>query len=420
MINLKLIKENPDILKKSLKKRNFKFEVDKLLDIDNKYKKINASIEENNSKRNSLSKDIGKHIKNKENAIVEKIKKEVEELNKIIDKDSIKASKLKTELNEMLISIPNILNEDVPNGKDENDNIEIKTKFTPKKFNFKHQTHWDLGKNKNILDLEKSSNLAGTRFSIYKNKGAKLVRALQSLTLDMHSDSGYEEYILPLLINTKSLTTTGQLPKFKDDLFEVNFRDYFLSPTLEVQLINLYRDEIIDKDLLPIKVTSSSFNFRSEAGATGKDVKGVLRQHQFIKTEMVNICKPEESYKLLNEMVNQACSILDLLEIPYRVMKLCGGDTGFGSAITYDIEVWMPSYNAYREISSCSNCEDFQSRRGLIRYNDNNKKILAHTLNGTGVSIDRLWAAIIENYQNENGDIIMPKALKRYLDFEKI
>ncbi|MGL5246542.1 MAG: serine--tRNA ligase [Mycoplasmoidaceae bacterium] len=421
MINLKLIRENPDILKNSLKKRNFNFDVDSLLVEDEKFRKINSLLEQNNNKRNILSKKIGEYISQNNQDLANSVKKEVETLNITIIEQNNEANKIKDNLDKILLSIPNILHSTIKFGKDETDNELFKKNNISISHDFDSKAHWDIGFEKNILDLETSSTLTGSRFSIYKGKGAKLVRALQSFTLDMHSASGYEEYVLPLLLNEKSLSVTGQLPKFKDDLFQVNFRDYYLSPTLEVQLTNLFRNKILDQKELPIKVTSSSFNFRSEAGSAGKDIKGVLRQHQFIKTELVNICDPMHSYEALDAMVKQACSILDALELPYRVMKLCSGDTGFGSSMTFDIEVWMPSYNNYREISSCSNCEDFQSRRGQIRFaNSDNKKELVHTLNGTGLSIDRLWIAIIENYQNKDGDIIMPKALKKYLDFDKI
>ncbi|MGL4616832.1 MAG: serine--tRNA ligase [Mycoplasmoidaceae bacterium] len=421
MINLKLIRENPDILKESLKKRNFNFDVDSLLIEEEKFRKINSLLEKNNNKRNVLSKKIGEYIAQKNQDLANTTKKEVEKLNKIITKQNNDANKTKDKLDQILQNIPNILHSSIKFGKDENDNELIRNNNVSISHNFIPKTHWDIGVEKNILDLETSSTLTGSRFSIYKGKGAKLVRALQSLTLDIHNKNGYEEYILPLLLNEKSLSVTGQLPKFKDDLFKVDFKNYYLSPTLEVQLTNLFRNKILDQKELPIKVTSSSFNFRSEAGAAGKDIKGVLRQHQFIKTELVNICDPMHSYAALDEMVKQACSILDILELPYRVMKLCSGDIGFSSAMTFDIEVWMPSYNNYREISSCSNCEDFQARRGQIRFaNIDNKKELVHTLNGTGISIDRLWIAIVENYQNKDGDIIMPKALKKYLDFDKI
>ena len=421
MINLKLIRENPDILKNSLKKRNFNFDVDSLLIEDEKFRKINSLLEQNNNKRNVLSKKIGEYIAQKNQDLANATKKEVEILNLTITEQNDEATKIKNNLDKLLLSIPNILHSSIKVGKDENDNELFKNNNISNIYDFSPKPHWDIGVEKNILDLETSSTLTGARFSIYKGKGAKLIRALQSLTLDMHSAKGYEEYVLPLLLNEKSLSVTGQLPKFKDDLFQVDFRDYYLSPTLEVQLTNLFRNKILDQNELPIKVTSSSFNFRSEAGSAGKDIKGVLRQHQFIKTELVNICDPNNSYEALNEMVDQACSILDVLELPYRVMKLCSGDTGFGSSMTFDIEVWMPSYNNYREISSCSNCEDFQARRGQIRFTNSEKnKELVHTLNGTGLSIDRLWIAIIENYQTKDGDIIIPKALKKYLDFDKI
>ena len=352
----------------------------------------------------------------------DKLKKEVVSLKTKIEKKEKEIKVLEDKLNIELLNIPNIPDVSVPVGKDENENVEIKKVFNPKKFDFAPKPHWDLAVSNDIVDFERATKVTGSRFVIYKNNGSKLIRVLQSLTLEMHLKAGYNEFLMPVIVNENSLKGTGQLPKFKEDLFELASTNYYLSPTAEVQLTNYHANEIIDENKLPLKYTSSTINFRSEAGAAGKDTRGVIRQHQFYKTEMVNLCKPEESFDLLEKMVNQAESILEILKLPYRRIVLCTGDMGFSSAKTYDIEVWLPSYDSYKEISSCSNCLDFQARRSMIRYRNKktNKTEYIHTLNGSGLAIDRLFAAIIENYQNKDGTITIPDILKKYFNSDKL
>ncbi|MDE6082410.1 MAG: serine--tRNA ligase, partial [Malacoplasma sp.] len=355
-------------------------------------------------------------------AEVESLKKEMESLKKEIEIINENLTNVDNKLNYILLTIPNIPHESVPIGKSEDDNVEIKKWGTPTKFNFQPKAHWDLINQLDIGDFERATKITGQRFFIYKGLGNKLMRALQSFTLEMHEKQGYLEFGLPVIVNKNSLLGTGQLPKFKEDLFALENTNYFLSPTLEVQLTNYYRNEILEEKILPIKFTASSINFRSEAGSAGKDTRGIVRQHQFYKTEMVNLVHPEKSYEALESMTLQAESILEALNLPYRRIVLCTGDMGFSATKTYDIEVWLPSYNSYKEISSCSNCCDFQTRRLMIRFKnkETNKNELVHSLNGTGLALDRLFAAIIENYQNEDGSIIVPKVLEKYLGVSKI
>ncbi|MDE5545483.1 MAG: serine--tRNA ligase, partial [Malacoplasma sp.] len=380
------------------------------------------TVEKYNQKRNEISKKIGIYIKENKSAEVESLKKEMESLKKEIEIINENLTNVDNKLNYILLTIPNIPHESVPIGKSEDDNVEIKKWGTPTKFNFQPKAHWDLINQLDIGDFERATKITGQRFFIYKGLGNKLMRALQSFTLEMHEKQGYLEFGLPVIVNKNSLLGTGQLPKFKEDLFALENTNYFLSPTLEVQLTNYYRNEILEEKILPIKFTASSINFRSEAGSAGKDTRGIVRQHQFYKTEMVNLVHPEKSYEALESMTLQAESILEALNLPYRRIVLCTGDMGFSATKTYDIEVWLPSYNSYKEISSCSNCCDFQTRRLMIRFKnkETNKNELVHSLNGTGLALDRLFAAIIENYQNEDGSITVPKVLEKYLGVSKI
>ncbi|MDE5841487.1 MAG: serine--tRNA ligase, partial [Malacoplasma sp.] len=380
------------------------------------------TVEKYNHKRNEISKKIGIYIKENKSAEVESLKKEMESLKKEIEIINENLTNVDNKLNYILLTIPNIPHESVPIGKSEDDNVEIKKWGTPTKFNFQPKAHWDLINQLDIGDFERATKITGQRFFIYKGLGNKLMRALQSFTLEMHEKQGYLEFGIPVIVNKNSLLGTGQLPKFKEDLFALENTNYFLSPTLEVQLTNYYRNEILEEKILPIKFTASSINFRSEAGSAGKDTRGIVRQHQFYKTEMVNLVHPEKSYEALESMTLQAESILEALNLPYRRIVLCTGDMGFSATKTYDIEVWLPSYNSYKEISSCSNCCDFQTRRLMIRFKnkETNKNELVHSLNGTGLALDRLFAAIIENYQNEDGSITVPKVLEKYLGVSKI
>lgn len=422
MINKKIIRENIDLLKAGLDKRNVKIDLSVIEKTDKELLKITQEIEKLNEKRNSLSKQITVLIKENKKNEVEKIKNEVSTIKTQIDKLSQKEKTLSDSLDYELSRIPNIPHSSVPVGKDETENIEVKKYLTPTKFKFKPLAHWDLAKKNDLIDFDRSAKVTGSRFIIYKNNGSKLIRALQQLTLDIHSQSGYIEFSMPVIVNEQSLFGTGQLPKFKEDLFKLEDSNYFLSPTGEVQLTNFHRDEILDEAILPLRYTTSTINFRSEAGSAGRDTRGVIRQHQFYKTEMVNIAYPNNSYDVLEEMTLQAEKILEVLKLPYRRIVLCTGDMGFSSAKTYDIEVWLPSYESYKEISSCSNCEDFQARRAMIRFKNKatNKNELVHTLNGSGLAIDRLWAAVVENYQNEDGSITIPDALIPYFKDKKI
>ena len=422
MINKKIIRENIELLKSGLDKRNAKIDLSVIEKTDKELLKITQEIEKLNEKRNSLSKQITVLIKENKKNEVEKIKNEVSTIKTQIDKLSQKEKTLSDSLDYELSRIPTIPHSSVPVGKDETENIEVKKYLTPTKFKFKPLAHWDLAKKNDLIDFDRSAKVTGSRFIIYKNNGSKLIRALQQLTLDIHSQSRYIEFSMPVIVNEQSLFGTGQLPKFKEDLFKLEDSNYFLSPTGEVQLTNFHRDEILDEAILPLRYTTSTINFRSEAGSAGRDTRGVIRQHQFYKTEMVNIAHPNNSYDVLEEMTLQAEKILEVLKLPYRRIVLCTGDMGFSSAKTYDIEVWLPSYESYKEISSCSNCEDFQARRAMIRFKNKatNKNELVHTLNGSGLAIDRLWAAVVENYQNEDGSITIPDALIPYFKDKKI
>lgn len=422
MINKKIIREDIKVLENALKNRNAKFDLTKIIELDSKSKDISSQIEKLNEKRNNLSKEITTYIKNKNNDKVEEIKKEVSNIKVQIEKLETENSNYVNELDSILLSIPNIPHESVPIGKDENDNIEIKKHLEPTKFDFEPLPHWDLAIKNDLVDFERATKITGSRFVIYKNNGSKLIRALQQFTLDHHEKKGYTEFAMPVIVNESSLYGTGNLPKFKEDLFKLEDSNYYLAPTGEIQLTNYFRDEILKEENLPYRFTTSTINFRSEAGSAGRDTRGVIRQHQFYKTEMVNLANPNNSFEMLEEMTRNAESILEELKLPYRRIVLCTGDMGFSSAKTYDIEVWLPSYNAYKEISSCSNCMDFQARRSMIRFKNSktNKNELVHTLNGSGLAIDRLWAAIVENYQNKDGTITVPDALVKYMNKKTI
>lgn len=419
MINANLLINNIEVVENALKKRNSKIDLTNIKELVLQAKKINFDLEKLNQKRNENSTNIATLIKDQsKQEQIAKIKDEMSEIKKEIDLQTNKINEINEKLNKELALIPNIPDDSVPIGIDENDNVEVKRWLEPTKFNFAYKAHWDLIVSLNLCEMEKATKITGSRFVVYKGLGSKLIRALQHLTLAMHEQKGYVEYSLPVIVNQESLFGTGQLPKFEEDLFAIKDTNYYLSPTLEVQLTNLYRNELLNEVDLPLKITASSLNFRSEAGSAGKDTRGVIRQHQFYKTELVNIVTPKNSFDALEAMANQAESILEALKLPYRRIVLCTGDMGFSSAKTYDIEVWMPSYNAYKEISSCSNCLDFQARRAKIRYKnaETKKNELVHTLNGSGLAIDRLFAAVVENYQNEDGSITVPDVLVPFMN----
>ncbi len=416
MIDIKLLRENFDEITKRIRTRGKKYEqVDDFLELDKKYRDLITKIQKNNAVRNEKSKLVGQILKSDPKQ-AEEIKKEIRTLNDQIDKDKKQSEKVLNDLNEILWSIPNIPDKSVNVGIDENDNKEIHRWGEPTKFDFKPLAHWDLANKLHLFDIERAIKLCGSRYIIYTGAGARLIRALCWYTLEFNMNHGFYEMLPPVLVKSDALYGTGQLPKFAEDLYKMREGNW-LSPTGEVQMTNYYANEILEEKDLPKHFTCNTSCFRSEAGSAGKDIKGVIRQHQFYKTEMVILCKEEDSWKEHEFMTRNAEEILESLNLPYRRILLCTGDMGFSSAKTYDLEVWLPSYNTYKEISSCSNCLDFQARNMKLRYHDKNKKIhYCHTLNGSGLAIDRLWAAVVENYQQKDGSIKIPEPLRKYFN----
>lgn len=415
MHDLKKIEANPEEFKKHLEKRSFSSSVvDTILGLNNERKKLTNLVETNKSEMNKISKEVGLKKRNGEDA--SSLMQKVSELKSANEASEKRLVEIKESITHELEVIPNILADDVPFGKDENDNVEMKKVGTPRTFSFKILEHSDLGEKLDMLDFERAAKLTGARFVVYKKDLARLERALANYMLDFHRERGYEEIIPPFIVHARSLYGTGQLPKFKEDVFKIEGQDWYLIPTSEVPLTNLKREEIFDASEFPIKLTALTPCFRSEAGSHGKDTKGLIRMHQFNKVEMVNIVHPDESDKTLDEMVDSASTILENLGLAHRIIKLCSGDTGFGAIRTYDLEVWIPSQNTYREISSCSNCGDFQARRASIRFKKGtDKPQFAHTLNGSGLAVGRTMVAIMENYQNEDGSITIPEVIRPYM-----
>ncbi len=418
MLDIKLIRENPDYVKERLKTRDesLPFLIDEVLAVDKERRKLIAEIEKLKAEKNKLSKEIGKLYKEGKKEEAEAAKEEVVAKNKKIETLEKELKEVEERFKKLLLSIPNLPHPSVPVGEDEEDNVEIRRWGTPREFDFEPLPHWEIGEKLGILDFERGAKLAGSRFTVMFEKAARLERALINFMLDVHTkEHGYKEVWTPVLVKPEALLGTGQLPKFEEDLYKVCDEDLYLLPTAEVSLTNLHANEILKEDELPKYYTAYTPCFRREAGSHGKDVRGILRQHQFDKVELVKIVKPEESYNELEKLVNEAEKILQLLELPYRVVELCTGDLGFSAAKTYDIEVWIPSQKRYREISSCSNTEDFQARRAKIRYkNKEGKNILVHTLNGSGLAVGRTLLAIMENYQTKDGDFEIPKVLQKY------
>ncbi|WP_163195111.1 serine--tRNA ligase [Clostridium thermarum] len=424
MLDVKRVRTNPDEIKKAMLGRSSDFNVsliDEVIQLDEKRRQILVDVENLKSKRNQVSAEIPKLKKAGQD--VEPIMAEMRNIGEDIKVMDAKVSEIDEKIKAIILSIPNIPNENVPDGKSDVDNLEVRRWGEPTKFAFEPKAHWDLGANLNIFDFERAGKITGSRYTVYKGLGARLERAIISYFLDTHTEiGGYTEILPPYLVNRDSMTGTGQLPKFEEDAFKVTNTEYFLIPTAEVPVTNLYRDEVLMGDTLPIKHVAYSACFRAEAGSAGRDTRGLIRQHQFNKVELVKFTKPEQSYEELEKLTNDAERVLQGLGLPYRVVKLCKGDLGFSSACTYDIEVWMPSYNKYVEISSCSNFEDFQARRANIRYKDNpkDKPQLVHTLNGSGVAVGRTVAAILENFQQEDGSILIPEVLRSYMGCQKI
>lgn len=421
MLDLKYIRENSDEVKKFLKARNSDFDLDVVLDLDKKRREILGEVEALKNKRNESSTLIGKLKREKKDA--SELLKEMQTIGDSIKSLDENLAKVEEKLNYLLYRIPNKLHSSVPFGKYEDENVEVRRWGTPRKFDFPIKTHDELGVALDILDFERGSKLAGSRFTVYKKQAARLERALINFMLDTHTNEhGFTEMMTPQMAKREIMTGTGQLPKFEDDMYKIEGEELFLIPTAEVTLTNLFNQEILEEDELPKYICGFTACFRKEAGAGGKDLKGLIRQHQFNKVEMVKIAHPKNSYEELEHMVNCAEHILQKLNLPYRVITLCSGDLGFSAAKTYDIEVWVPSQNKYREISSCSNTEDFQARRAMIKYRakDDKKSYFVHTLNGSGLAVGRTVVAIMENYQQEDGSIVIPDALVPYMGGQKV
>lgn len=419
MIDIKLLRNNFDEVKKALENRKEDFNLDKFKELDEARRKNIAEVELLKSEQNTVSKQIP--LLKKEGKDVEPIFAQMKELSEKIKSMDTLVAELDEELNALMLTIPNIPNPTVPNGDTDEDNVEIDRFLEPTKFSFEPKAHWDLGKELDILSPEIAGKTTGSRFTVYKGLGAKLERAIINFFLDTHTFvNGYEEIFPPFMVNREAMTGTGQLPKFEEDAYKVigDGKEYFLVPTAEVPVTNIHREEILDGSKLPIKYVAYTACFRAEAGSAGRDTRGLIRQHQFNKVELVKFTKPEDSYDELEKLTLDARSVLELLKLPYRVVKICVGDLGFTAAMKYDIEVWMPSYNRYVEISSCSNFEDFQARRANIKYKDDikDKAKFVHTLNGSGVAVGRTVAAILENYQREDGSVEIPEVLRKYMN----
>lgn len=421
MLDIKVIRENPEKVKAAMKTRNKDMDalVDEVLEIDVERRKLSQENDALKKTQNDASKEIPK-IK-KEGGDCSAIFAEMAKIKEEIKENDDKLSKLSDRQQKIMYEFPNIPNDTVPIGKDDSENVEIRRWGEPTKFDFDAKAHWDIGADLDILDPETAAKVTGARFHFYRGLGARLERAVINYYLNTHTENGYTEILPPFLVNRASMTGTGQLPKFEEDAFKTT-DDLFLIPTAEVPVTNMHRDEILDGSKLPIKYCAYSACFRAEAGSAGRDTRGLIRQHQFNKVELVKFVRPEDSYDELERLTNDAERVLQGLGLPYRVVALSTGDLGFSSAKTYDIEVWMPSYGRYVEISSCSNFEDFQARRASIRFKDNStdKAKLVHTLNGSGVAIGRTVAAILENYQNADGTVTVPEVLRAAMGTDKI
>ncbi|MGC8767995.1 serine--tRNA ligase [Calditerrivibrio sp.] len=414
MLDLKFVVNNIDYVKQKTLQRNYEFDFEKIVALDLKRRGLIQKVEELKKYRNEVSKQVG--IFKKEGKDISEISSKMRSISDEIDKLDKELFEVQQQLNDIMLMIPNIIDDSVPIGNDENDNPEVKKWGETRVFTFTPKPHWEIAEKLDIVDFERGAKLSKSRFSIYKGLGSRLERALINFMLDTHIAKGYTEIIPPLLVNAKTMTGTGQLPKFEEELFKCERDELYLIPTAEVPVTNIYADEIIDYDKLPLNFVSYTPCFRREAGSYGKDVRGLIRQHQFNKVELVKIVEPERSMEELEILTDNAAEILRLLGLPYRIIKLCSGDLGFSSSITYDIEVWLPGQNCYREISSCSNFKDFQSRRAKIRYRDKNKNVVfPHTLNGSGLAVGRTFLAILENYQQEDGSVVVPDVLKPYM-----
>lgn len=417
MLDIRDIRNNYEFVKERLSVRGKEYPLEELKTLDEKRREIIGVVEEKKAYQNEISKKIP--MMKKEGKDTEEIFKEMKELSNEIKSFDEELQGIDEKIREVILEIPNLPNESVPRGNDDSENIEMVKVGTPREFDFEPRAHWDIGTMNDWLDFERANKITGSRFSIFKGFGAKLERALTQFMLDLHTEKqGYTEMSTPFMVNRDSMIGTGQLPKFSEDMYQLERDDFYLVPTAEVPLTNMYRGEILSEDDLPIYITEYTPCFRREAGSAGRDTRGLIRNHQFDKVELVKFVKPETSYDELEKLTMNAREVLDLLKLPYRVVTLCGGDLGFSSAKTYDIEVWMPSYGRYVEISSCSNFESYQARRSNIKYRpkDGGKTEFVHTLNGSGLAVGRTFAALVENYQKEDGTIEIPEVLKPYFE----
>ena len=417
MLDIKILRENPQLVKDAMKKRNKDMDalVDEVLAIDVQRRELTVKLDQLKQEQNAASREIPK-IK-KEGGDISAIMARMNEIKETVKSGDVQLTELEAKQQKIMYEFPNIPNPTIPVGKDDSDNVEIRRWGEPTAFDFEPKAHWDIGADLGILDPETAAKVTGARFHFYKAAGARLERAIINFFLNTHTEHGYTEVFPPFMVNRASMTGTGQLPKFEEDAFRLEREDYFLIPTAEVPVTNMHRGDILDGAQLPISYCAYSACFRAEAGSAGRDTRGLIRQHQFNKVELVKFADPETSYDELEKLTNDAERVLQLLGLPHRVVCLCSGDIGFSSAKTYDIEVWMPSYGRYVEISSCSNFEDFQARRAAIRFKRTpaDKAQLVHTLNGSGVAVGRTVAAILENYQNADGSVTVPEALRPYI-----
>ncbi|WP_297568224.1 serine--tRNA ligase [uncultured Anaerovibrio sp.] len=416
MLDIKFVRENIEAVKEMLKKRNNSLSLDGFEEMEKKRREILSEVETLKAERNAVSKKIGAMKKAGENT--DGIVAEMQTVGDKISRLDNELRDVEKELRDLMLSIPNMPKEDVPYGVDDTDNPEVRKFMEPTRFDFEPKAHWDLGEALDIIDAERAAKVTGARFTFYKGMGARLERALINFMMDLHATKhGYTEMLAPCIVNQDSMIGTGQLPKFAEDMFKLEGLDYYMVPTAEVPTTNYHREEIIDGALLPEYYCAYTACYRAEAGSAGRDTRGLIRQHQFNKVELIKFTKPEDSWDELEKMVDDAEDVLRILELPYHVVLLCTGDMGFTSAKTYDIEVWMPAQNCYREISSCSNCLDFQARRANIKFRrePSSKPEFAHTLNGSGLAVGRTFAAILENYQQKDGSIVVPKALVPYM-----
>jgi seryl-tRNA synthetase len=420
MLDPRFVRDNIDIVKTSLNSRNYKLTLDDFLKFEEERRSLQREADELKNKRNVVSEEIGKMRSQKQDAssLIEEMKGVSDAIKELDGK--IKA--LEEKIEEFLLNVPNIPHESVPVGKDETENIELRKWGEPRQFDFEPLNHWDIGEMLGIIDFERAVKIAGARFSLTKGYGAKLERSLMNFMLDLNTSKGYKEVLPPIIVNKDSMRGTGQLPKFEMELFKIVDPEFYLIPTAEVPVTNIHRNEILNEKDLPIYYTAYTPCFRREAGSYGKDVRGLIRQHQFNKVELVKFVKPEDSFNELELLTANAEDILQKLGLPYRVVALCTGDIGFSAAKTYDLEVWLPGQQKYREISSCSNFTDYQARRANIRFRREGKKgtEFVHTLNGSGLAIGRTLVAVLENYQQKDGSVIVPEALRTYMGVDVI